>query len=99
MAKKYKVKLTFNAQKDLEQIFFYIAEDSLNNAHNFILELEQKIYSLDTMPERFALISENVFFCTDYRQIIHKKYRVIYKISGESVYILRVVHGAKLIDL
>ena len=99
MAKKYKVKLTFNAQKDLEHIFFYIAEDSINNAHNFILELEQTIYSLDTMPERFALISENIFFGTNYRQIIHQKYRVIYKISGESVYIMRVVHGAKLIDL
>lgn len=99
MAKKYRVKLTFNAQKDLEHIFFYIAEDSINNAHNFILELEQKIYSLDTMPERFALISENIFFGTNYRQIIHKKYRVIYKVSGESVYIMRVVHGSKLIDL
>lgn len=99
MAKKYKVKVTFNAQKDLEHIFFYIAEDSINNAHNFILELEQTIYSLDTMPERFALISENIFFGTNYRQIIHQKYRVIYKISGESVYIMRVVHGAKLIDL
>lgn len=99
MAKKYKVKLTFNAQNDLEHIFFYIAEDSINNAHDFILDLEQNISSLDTMPERFALISENLFFGTNYRQIIHKKYRVIYKISGESVYIMRVVHGAKLLDL
>ncbi len=82
MAKKYKIKLTFNAQKDLEHIFFYIAEDGINNAHNFILELEQKIYSLDTMPERFALIAENIFFGTNYRQIIHKKYRVIYKVSS-----------------
>ena len=99
MAKKYKIKLTFNAQKDLEHIFFYIAEDSINNAHNFILELEQKIYSLDTMPERFALIGENLFFGTNYRQIIHKKYRVIYKVSGDSIYIMRVVHGSELIDL
>ena len=38
MAKKYKVNLSFNAQKDLEHIFFYIAEDSINNAKNFILE-------------------------------------------------------------
>ena len=99
MAKKYKVNISFNAQKDLEQLFFYIAEDSISNAKNFILELEEKIYSLDTMPERFALIPENVFFDTNYRHIIHKKYRVIYKISGNSVYILRVVHGAKLLDL
>ncbi len=99
MAKKYKVNITFNATTDLEHIFFYIAEDSINNAKKFIHELEEKIYSLDTMPERFALIPENIFFGTNYRQITHKKYRVIYKISCNSVFIMRVIHGAKLLDL
>lgn len=96
---RYKVNISSNAQKDLEHIFYYIAEDSMNNARNFILELEKKINSLDSMPERFALIPENIFFGTNYRQITHKKYRVIYKISGNSVFIMRVVHGAKLLDL
>ena len=99
MAKKYKVNITFNATTDLEHIFFYIAEESINNAKKFIHELEEKIYSLDTMPERLALIPENIFFGTNYRQITHKKYRVIYKISGNSVFIMRVIHGAKLLDL
>ena len=99
MAKKFKIYLTENAQQDLEQIFFYIAEDSIENARNFVLELEEKIYSLDTLPERFALIPENIFFGTNYRHIVQKKYRVVYKIVSNSVCILRVVHGAKLLDL
>ena len=99
MPKKYKVSISRNAQKDLEPIFFYIAEDSIKNAKNFILELEEKIYTLETFPERFALISENIFFGTSYRHIIHKKYRAIYKIDHNSVYVLRVIHGAKLLDL
>ena len=99
MAKKIKVNISLNAQNDLEHIFFYIAEDSINNARKFILELEKKIYSLDTFPERFALIPENLFFGTSYRHIIHKKYRAIYKIDNNSVYILRVIHGAKLLEL
>ena len=99
MAKKFKVHISLHAQQDLEHIFFYIADDNITNAKNFILELEEKIYSLDTMPERFALIPENIFFGTNYRQIPHKNYRVIFKISGNAVYILRVVHGAKLLDL
>jgi len=99
VVKKYNVNITFNAKIDLEHIFFYIAEDSINNAKKFIHELEEKFYSLDTMPERFALISENIFFGTNYRQITHKKYRIIYKISGNSVFIMRIVHGAKLLDL
>ncbi len=99
MAKKYNVNITFNAKTDLEHIFFYIAEDNINNAKKFILELEEKIYTLETMPERFALISENIFFGTNYRQITCKKYRVIYKISDNSVFIMRVIHGANLLDL
>ncbi|PIP43540.1 MAG: hypothetical protein COX17_06440 [Deltaproteobacteria bacterium CG23_combo_of_CG06-09_8_20_14_all_60_8] len=39
------------------------------------------------------------FFGTSYRHINHKKYRVIYKIDNNSVYIMRVIHGAKLLDL
>lgn len=61
MAKKYKVNISLTAQNDIEHIFFYIAEDSINNAKNFLLELEERIYSLDTFPERFAYIPENIF--------------------------------------
>jgi len=99
VAKKYKVNISLTAQNDIEHIFFYISEDSINNAKNFLLELEERIYSLDTFPERFAYIPENIFFGTSYRHINHKKYRVIYKIDNNSVYIMRVIHGAKLLDL
>ena len=99
MAKKYKVNITLNAQKDLEYIFFYNAEDSIIKAKKFILELESKIYSLDTFPERFAYIPENIYFGTHYRHVTYKKYRVVYKIGNSFVYILRVIHGAKLLDL
>ena len=99
MAKKYKVYITSNAQRDLGQIFSYIAADSVNNAKEFILELEEKIFSLDTLPERFAYIPENTYFGTDYRHINHKKYRIVYKIDCKSVYIMRVFHGSKLLNL
>ena len=99
MAKKYKVYITSNAQRDLGQIFSYISEDSVSNSKKFILELEEKIYSLDTLPERFAYIPENIYFETNYRHINHKKYRVVYKIESGSVYIMRVFHGSKLLNL
>ncbi len=98
MAKKYRVNITKNGQDDLEHIFFYIAADNINNARKFVRELEEKIYSLNTFPERFAYIPENNFFGTGYRHIVHKKYRVIYKVDNNSVYILRVIHGAMLLD-
>lgn len=99
MPKKFRIHLTRNAQNDLEHIFFYIASDNINNAKKFILQLEEKIYSLDTSPERCPLIPENIFWRTSYRHLIYKKYRAIYKIENNSVYILRVVHGSKLLEL
>ena len=99
MPKKFEIYLTQNAQNDLEQIFFYIASDSLNKAKKFILELEKIINSLDISPERCPLIPENIFFGTNYRHLIHKRYRVVYKIKNNSVYILRMVHGSKLLEL
>ena len=99
MTKKFKVNLTQLAQRDLEQTYSYIAADSIKNAMSFVLELEKKIYSLDTFPERQPLIAENEFFATDYRHLIYKKYRVIYRISEKTVFILRVIHGAKLLEV
>lgn len=99
MAKKYSVYISQNAQKDLEHIFFYIAADSVNNAKKFILDLEKKIYSLENFPERFAYIPENLYFCTSYRHINYKNYRIVYRIEDNAVYILRVIHGTKLLDL
>jgi len=99
VTKKYKVNITQLAQKDLEQIYYYIADDSIQNARNFILELEKKIDSLNTIPERHPLISENEYFGAEYRHLIHKKYRIVYRISDKTVFILRVIHGAMLLEI
>jgi len=97
--KTYQVNLSQQAQADLEQIFYYIANDNINNTANFILQLEKKIYSLENFPDRHPLIPENEFFDTNYRHLIFKKYRIVYRITEKSVYILRIFHGAKLLNL
>ena len=99
MKKAYKVFITQNAQDDLRHIYSYIAEDSMSNAKIFVSELEEKINTLATLPERASYIPENVFFGTDYRQLIHGKYRVIYRIDRNNVFVLRVIHGSKLLEL
>ena len=99
MAKKIRVNLTQQAQNDLEKIYFYIADDSINNAANFVLQLEQKVYSLEHYPDRNPFIPENEFFGTDYRHLIYRQYRIVYRIVDESVFILRIFHSAKLLKL
>jgi len=97
--RRYKLYITDTAQLDLEQIFYYIAEDSLRNAERFVTELEAKAYSLETLPERQPLIPENEYFGTDYRHLVYKKYRIVYRIAENQVFILRILHGAKLLDI
>lgn len=99
MTKKYKVNLTQHAQEDLEHIFYYIAADSISNASSFIIELEKKVYSLEHLPYRNPFIPENEYFGTEYRHLIFKKYRIIYRVSEDTVFILRIIHGAKLLEL
>ena len=99
MKKAYKVFITENAQDDLRHIFSYIAEDSVNNAKKFVSELEDRINTLSSLPERASYIPENAFLGTEYRQLMHGKYRVIFRIDKKEIFILRVVHGSKLLDL
>ena len=88
MAKKYRVNLTQQAQNDLEQIFYYIGDDSINNAAKFVLQLEKKVYSLEDFPDRNPFIPENEFFGTDYRHLIYNKFRIVYRIVEKSAFIL-----------
>jgi len=97
--KAYKVFITQNARDDLRHIFSYIAEDSISDAKIFVSELEKKINTLSTLPERASYIPENVFFGTDYRQLILRKYRVIYRIDKDDIFVLRVIQGSKLLEL
>jgi plasmid stabilization system protein ParE len=49
---EYDVEITESAQKDLENIYFYISEHLSEDetAANLISELKEKIFSLENMP-------------------------------------------------
>ena len=92
MKKTYKVVLTGSSQKDIKKIFDYISVDNPKNAVRFIDRIEEKILSLEKYPERNSYIPENEFLKTEYMHLVYKKYRIIYKIKKQSVFVLRVVH-------
>lgn len=100
MTKKYKIKLTLSAQSDIGSIWEYISKDSSLNAKMFIDELESQVYTLSQLPERNPVIPEGEIFQVNvYRHKIYKGYRIIYRIDNERVYVLRVFHGSKLLDI
>jgi len=75
--KSYEVVITETAQKDMVAIWDYIAMDSIGNAGKFLNQLEEKICSLEYLPERGHVIPESEYLrTTRYRHLIHKKYRL-----------------------
>ena len=82
----------------MAEIWEYIAQDKPDAATAFVLRLEEQIRKLERFPERAPLVPENELLGTAYRHLLHGNYRTIYKIVGSRVIILRVLHGARLLD-
>lgn len=99
MSARYNVEITHAAERDVEAIWDYIADDSPENASAFIRRLEMQIEALEQFPERCPLISENELLGSSYRHLIYGSYRTIFRISGQSVIIIRVIHGSRLLDV
>lgn len=99
MPAKFEVKITAKAEEDIEEIWNFIAEDSQDAATKFALQLEKQISKLERFPERCPLILENEFLHTRYRHLIYGNYRTIFRISGKTVFVLRVIHSARLLDI
>ena len=56
--------------------------------------------SLELDPERCPVIPENRFFKDNiYRHLIYKDYRIVFKIHVNIIYIMRIFHGAKLLEI
>jgi plasmid stabilization system protein ParE len=98
MAATYQVKITLSAEKDIEEIWTYIAADNLEAANRFVQQLYHQVETLERFPNRCPLIPENELLGTRYRQLLYGKYRTVFRIARKTVYVLRVIHGARLLD-
>lgn len=54
--------------------------------------------TLGNSPRRCPLIPENEILGTQYHLILGK-YRAVYRMTAQTVYILRIIHGARLLDI
>ncbi|HZL90298.1 MAG TPA: type II toxin-antitoxin system RelE/ParE family toxin [Pirellulaceae bacterium] len=100
MAKrKHVVEITATAQRDIRYNRDYIAEDNPQAAERWVRKIEQRILKLETFPKRYEVIPEAVEFGVEYRHAIEGNYRIIYRIEGLRVIVIRVFHAARLLDL
>jgi toxin ParE1/3/4 len=95
---RFRVRISRVAERDVEEIWKFISQDDVESATDFLLHLERQVSTLETFPERCPLIPENELLGTQYRHLIHGNYRTIFRIAGRVVYVLRIIHSARLLD-
>jgi plasmid stabilization system protein ParE len=95
---KYRVEITGTAEADVRDLWDYIAADSIENAERFVLQLEERIGTLERMLTHCPFIPENSLLGTDYRHLIFGDYRAVFRIALSTVFVLRIVHGSRLLD-
>jgi len=95
---KYEVRYTAAAQADIREILSYIAADNVSGAEEFVREMQKQIDSLKTFPNRCAVIPERDSLPGSYRHLLFGSYRTVFQVDGMTVHVLRVIHGARLLD-
>ena len=98
MPARFHVEITRRAERDIDEIWTFIAQDNLKAADRLVLQLEKQLRTLERFPERSALIPENELLGARYRHLIYGKYRTIFRVTGKTVYVVRVIHAGRLLD-
>ncbi len=94
---RYEVLLTAGAERDLEEIYDYIAEfDSSAKAAYVLDRLLAVADSLAAFPARGSRPRElQDLGIREYRQTFFKPYRVIYRVTGKQVIIYLIADGRR----
>jgi|GEM_PF-2660667 len=88
---KYTIKFSNESQNNLKAIFFFIAQNSKENAHKYSAELKSCIKMLESQPHLGAAYSNNR------RRLLCLNHYVYYKISEskKEIHIITVRHTSK----
>ncbi|HAB66744.1 MAG TPA: hypothetical protein DCE23_05200 [Firmicutes bacterium] len=98
MSKKYDVKLSIKAEKDLQNIIIYI-KDKLKEpaiAERYARIMKKEIESLEYNPQRYAIIDSQKIKDLRVRKLIIKNYIAFYRVNEEKniVNVDRILYGA-----
>jgi toxin ParE1/3/4 len=94
---RFEVVLTEDAERDLEDLFTYIAtHDSRRNAEYVLTRILEIADSLADAPARGSQPKElRSLGEQEYRQIFFKPYRLIYRVIGQRVVIYLISDGRR----
>lgn len=94
---RFAVLLSAAAERDLEDIYRYIAEnDSVVNANRVLAGLEKACSRLASFPNSGNVPKElSLLEITEYREVHFKPYRVIYRVMKKTVVVYCVLDGRR----
>jgi toxin ParE1/3/4 len=81
------------ALSDLESIRDHIARDSEENATRFLGQLTEAARLFERFPEAGQLIPK--YGNAQVREFVWKKYRILYQVQPDHVWIFAVIHAAR----
>jgi len=96
----YRVVLTDTAVSDVESVLKWLHDQQVTNAGGrWFAQLMAKLDTLENDPERCSLAVESEDVGHDVRELLLGRrrftYRILFRISGKTVTILRVWHGSR----
>jgi plasmid stabilization system protein ParE len=92
---KYKVRITAQAEAEIEDAYIWIREDSPAHATAWRRGLLASVQKLKTFPQRCAAAPESTAFGQEIRQLLYGAYRILFVIQKNTVHVLHVRHGAR----
>ncbi|ORJ59280.1 type II toxin-antitoxin system RelE/ParE family toxin [Geothermobacter hydrogeniphilus] len=92
-----KVYLTDDATHDLEELYAYVVRHDIpEKAEDLLRRIESVFSSLAEMPQRGAYPRElQELGIREFREVFYKPYRIIYRITGEDIYVMLITDGRR----
>lgn len=93
----YQIQITHTAERDLIEIYNYIAFQVLEDSHarTQLSNIEQAIYSLEAYPERYPLLEIKDFATLGVRKLPVGNYLIFYQIRNKIVFVLRILYARR----
>lgn len=93
----FRLFLTDDATRDLEEIISYISEhDSPKNASHVLNKIEEVFRSMAETPDRGSYPKElSSLGIKEYRELFFKPYRIIYRVLGNNIYVYVIADGRR----
>lgn len=94
---KYTIEIIIDAEKDLWEIYRYVAgNDFIEKADCLIENIEKTIVTLETLPFRGNYPPElERIGVLEFREVLFKPYRIIYQVVKSIVYVHCILDGRR----